>query len=269
MSNRIDINKVKIALCFSGQIRTGVLTSDNVKNFIGNLLPVSDVFVHTWDIISTTSSDLAIAGVPFKESKDLFDEFEKIWSPKKIIVENYEEWWKQKPVEPPLFYSLYESNRLRKEYELENSIEYDFIIKIRPDVIYNPLHKLEDELNEIINSEDYEKTIYTLDRENKIHLNIFEDVFWIAPSKVFDIAANYYLKREEYYYERIRSGEYPTLSWQNDMANYLTQNKIFYKKLNIIKEGTPFRWDLVKKYNVTVENYEAEWDKFYYNFVNY
>lgn len=269
MNNLIDINRIKIAICFSGQIRTGVLTSNNIKNFIGDLLPLSDVFVHTWDVISTTSSDLSIAGVTFKESNDLFKEFEKVWSPKKIIVENYDEWHKKMPVEPPLFYSLYESNRLRKEYELENNIQYDFVIKLRPDVIYNPSYKLENELSAILNSENCEKTIYTLDREKKIHFNIFDDVLWIAFPKVFDAAVNYYFKRQAYYFERIKTGEYPTLSWQNDMANYLTNNKILYKSLNTIKEGTPFRWELIKKYNLTVEKYESEWNKFYYNFVNY
>lgn len=39
------------------------------------------------------------------------------------------------------FYKFYSCNQLRKQYEKENNIKYDIIIKTRPDVIYfNPLN---------------------------------------------------------------------------------------------------------------------------------
>jgi len=44
----MNINDIKIAICFSGQIRTGVLTYKNISNFIGELIHQSDIFVHTW-----------------------------------------------------------------------------------------------------------------------------------------------------------------------------------------------------------------------------
>ena len=40
---------MRIAVCFSGQIRTGVQTAPNIKRYIGDLDPVCDYFVHTWD----------------------------------------------------------------------------------------------------------------------------------------------------------------------------------------------------------------------------
>ena len=84
----MKIQNIKIALCFSGQIRTGVLTSNNIKNFIGDLINQCDVFVHTWDVITQTSSDLSIAGVPFKEPDELFENFSKLWNPKNMVIVN-------------------------------------------------------------------------------------------------------------------------------------------------------------------------------------
>ncbi len=147
----MKLNNVKIALCFSGQIRTGLLTYNNIKRFIGDLIEQCDVFVHTWDVITQTSSDLSIAGVPFKESDSLFEEFSNIWKPKKMIVENYENWVNQNLKIEPLFYSLMESNNFRKEYQREKNLIYHFVIKIRPDFIYNPSYRLRDELEIILN----------------------------------------------------------------------------------------------------------------------
>lgn len=251
--NKLTLDNIKIALCFSGQIRTGVLTSKNIKNFIGDLIGNCDVFVHTWDVITQTSSDLSIAGVPFKESDSLFEEFSEIWKPKKMIVENYENWFNDRRVEP-MFHSLLESNKLRKKYEDETKEYYHFVIKIRPDFIYNPTYKLRDELEIILNSE-YGHTIYTLDFGNCISLNKFEDVFWIAKSDVFDVAVNYYFQRLN------KSKE----DWQTEMASYLIKNGIEYKRLYCGNEGIPYRWSNLHEQNRTVESYEKNWKRYFYN----
>jgi hypothetical protein len=250
----MKIQNIKIALCFSGQIRTGVLTSNNIKNFIGDLINQCDVFVHTWDIISQTSSDLNIAGVPFKEPELLFEEFLEIWKPKKIVVENYENWVNQNLKIEPLFYSLMESNNFRKEYQKENNLDYHFIIKIRPDFIYNPQYKLKDELEIILNS-DYGNSIYTMDFGNVISLNKFEDVFWIATSKVFDVAVNYY-------FERLETNE---CDWQTEMANYLTKNGVEYKRLYCGNEGIPYRWVNLHEQKRSVKDYENNWRRYFFN----
>lgn len=250
----MNIDNIKIALCFSGQIRTGLLTYKNIKNFIGDLIDQCDVFVHTWDIRSETSSDLSIAGVPFKEPDSLFEEFSKIWNPKKMVVEDFINWQKQYIKIEPLFHSLYECDKLRKEYQKENNLDYNFLIKIRPDFIYNPQYKLENELKWIVNLE-YENTIYTLDWANVKQQNKFEDVFWVAATKAFDVAVNYYFKR-------LGTNEY---DWQIEMADYLSKNNIQYEPLYYAKEAIPYRWSNLYDDNRTVEDYETNWTKYFYN----
>ena len=223
---------VRIALCFSGQLRTGVLVSKNILNYIGNTIEMCDVFVHTWDSITQTSSDLSIAGVPSKEPNALFEEFSEIWKPKKFVIENYADWTNLNLQIEPLFHSL---------------MHYDFVIKIRPDFIYSPLHKLKDELHAILNSE-HVNTIYTLDFTNKLINNKFEDVFWIATPTVFDTAVNYY-------FERLRNNE---LDWQIEMAKFLINNGISYKKLIYGNVGIPYRWDDLYRQNKTISDFENE-----------
>lgn len=250
----MKLDNIKIALCFSGQIRTGVLTQHNIKNFIGDLIPQCDVFVHTWDIITQTSSDLSIAGVAFKESDSLFEEFSNIWKPKKMIIESYENWMNQNLKIEPLFYSLLQSNNFRKEYQKEKNLIYHFVIKIRPDFIYNPSYRLRDELEVILNS-DYGSSIYTLDFGNCISLKKFEDVFWIATSDMFEIATNYY-------FERLKNNE---VDWQTEMAEYLTKNGVEYKRLYCGNEGIPYRWSNLHEQKRTVQDYEMNWRKYFYN----
>ena len=250
----MKIENIKIALCFSGQIRTGILTSNNIKNFIGDLVNQCDVFVHTWDIISQTTPDLNIAGVPFKEPDSLFEQFSNIWNPKKMIVDDFIDWQKQYIKIEPLFYSLYECDKVRKEYQKENNLDYHFIIKIRPDFIYNPSYKLKDELEIILNS-DYGNSIYTMDFGNVISLNKFEDVFWIATPNVFDVAINYY-------FERLGTNE---VDWQTEMAEYLIKNNISFKRLFFGNERIPYRWSNLYEQNRTEEDYENNWRRYFFN----
>jgi len=235
---------MKIALCFSGQIRTGVLTSKNILNFIGDMIDECDVFVHTWDSITQTSSDLSIAGIPSDEPDSLFEAFSDIWRPKKMIVENYKEWVNKNIRIEPLFHSIMECNKLKKE----TGNYYDFTIKIRPDFIYNPSYRLRDELESILKS-NYENTIYTLDFANSIIHNKFEDVFWIAKTNIFDIAVNYY-------FERLLNNE---SDWQIEMAKFLTKNNITYRGLFSGNQGTPYRWNDLNGECRNVEDYESRW----------
>ena len=40
---------MKIAVCFSGQMRTALEANKSIIKFLGNQLPNVDFFFHTWD----------------------------------------------------------------------------------------------------------------------------------------------------------------------------------------------------------------------------
>lgn len=114
-----------------------------------------DIFLHTWNTLNESNSR---CGYTNDDLVKVFDqakknEIEKIYKPKKILFDT------QKDIENKkikhllsekegkttyaqsnrlynMYYSMFKSNELRKEYEKENNITYDFIIQTRPDISF-------------------------------------------------------------------------------------------------------------------------------------
>jgi hypothetical protein len=171
---------MKIAVCFSGQIRTGIQTSPNIKRFIGELWDNCDFFVHTWNYESYKSfSKSSINNIQLLPRQNHFITTEKIetfsscYDPKVIVVENFEDYTITQPRNiNPIWYSTSESFKIMEKYSTEHDIKYDIVIKIRPDVIFGKNRKLINEVNL------YEKdpTVLYSDIYNEMRL---DDVFWI------------------------------------------------------------------------------------------
>lgn len=171
---------MKIAICFSGQIRTGIQTAPNIKRFIGDLWNSCDFFIHTWDYESTKPfCRSSINGIPLLPRNDHFISNEKIekfvscYSSKSIFVENFESYKEIQPIQiNPIWYSTSESFKIMKKYSNEYGIKYDVVIKIRPDVIFGKNRRL---INEI-NLYKKDPSILYSDVYTEIRL---DDVFWI------------------------------------------------------------------------------------------
>ena len=81
---------MRIAVCFSGQIRTGVEASPNLLRFIGELLPHTDFFIHSWDIETKKNYNASrIISKPSKLTQSTIDKIKEIYQPKKIVIENW------------------------------------------------------------------------------------------------------------------------------------------------------------------------------------
>ena len=234
------------------------MTSNNIHRFIGNLIDYCDFFVHTWNVRSETSSDLILANTIIIESPDLFQKWKVLYNPKVFVVEDYYEYLSNttilKRIEP-LFYSLRKSNEYRNEYSEKTNTQYDFVVKLRPDSLFNPNHKLIDEINSILKS-DFKNTIYTLDWGDVSKFNKFEDCIWIAHPHIFDIAVDFWKKRAE-----INIGD-----WQTQMGDYLIAKNIKFQKFFHYNDFAPYRWS--DYYNgITLENFESKWDKIKYGLI--
>jgi MoaA/NifB/PqqE/SkfB family radical SAM enzyme len=240
---------MKIALCFSGQLRTALHTYENILNYIGDLYKDCDVFVHTWNVRTDMHSGKVVDMV----DERTFVEFKRIYTPKKMVVEDF---LLYSDLIEPIFHTLRMSDEMRKEYEKESDVKYDFIIKIRPDILFNPDLRLINEITEILKS-DYENTIYTLDCISNINNRIFEDIFWIATPNVFEFINDYY----DLSYNKNRQ-----ISWQNDMPIYFDKWGLKYEPLPVSNEGMIYPWLNVEHGN-SVKNVEREWRTFDYNVV--
>lgn len=183
------MKKLRVAVCFSGQLRSGIQSAPNLLNFIGELLPDCDFFVHTWDI-NTYRSPLNLRippKPPTKVSHDEFTKFNDIYKPKKINIENQKLYWDRmlKELKNPgdlihLWYSFYHSIRLKKEYEDNNNFKYDIVVKLRPDCIFPPDRFLKDDITEYLADSS---TLLSVRRE---------DVYFMGTSDAMDYASMFY-----------------------------------------------------------------------------
>lgn len=204
---------MRIALCFSGQNRTGHATAENIKRYVGDLLPDCDVFAHFWDSESRgtgyANREKAVSTneewhSPTLSSHDKFVEFYRQWAPRSIMVEQYDlqpnrpKWGGRRwdPVEGKwhvsMWRSLYEANKLKMDYAQKNQISYDYTVRLRSDLVFDSSKSLAKDIalldgmtNSILFGDHY--AIWPIHNMTRI-----EDIFWIGPSRIMDKVSNYY-----------------------------------------------------------------------------
>jgi hypothetical protein len=214
---------MKIALCFSGQLRTGLQTAPNILRYIGDLLPECDFFIHTWDIESPPHA--AKEQTPVDKTK--FSEFHKIYNPIAMVVEPYnlrpmpEGGWGGERLDPKtnlkyisMFESIYEANRLKTLHEQKHNFTYDRVIRIRPDLVFSPDKTLRDDL--ILAPVANDTLVAAFHKgygENKL-----EDIFWIGTSEAMDRTCAFNEIRAQ-------SGRGASDDWQIHMADWLKNDQ--------------------------------------------
>jgi hypothetical protein len=139
---------MKVALCLSGQARfLETCYYESMKpNLIDDLNP--DVFIHTWDTSTMVGQHFKSGGGGIMGDKipsNLMETVVNLYQPKKYIIEpqKYFEsdkwssrlmWGIKSDHLCSMFYSIHESNKLKKQYEYENNFIYDWVIRIRFDM---------------------------------------------------------------------------------------------------------------------------------------
>jgi hypothetical protein len=198
---------MKIAICFSGQIRTGIYAAPNIKRYLGKLYDQCDIFIHTWNFNKEKNSQI----IPLTNEEIL--EIKNIWNPKVFYIEDYKttiQKFKKEygivtfdftdslyysngvsPTFMPLFYSWYRSITFKRDYELLNNFKYDLVIKMRPDVIYPKRRSLRKE----IDIWEYDINAFYCDVQSIG--NRVDDVFWLSSSEIMDRASCFWIKKLE------------------------------------------------------------------------
>lgn len=169
----------KIAVCYSGQIRNGYYQVLIIhKLFLIEPLN-ADVFCYFEDI----------------DNNEIKKDIEKILKPKKIFYEKNDKNDKNHPEYINnisyntfnMYKKMYYSNQLKKKYANENNIKYDYVIRIRPDIIikdYLPL----DIFNNYNNNDIYIPT----DFKNQFQQCVESDWIAIGTDKCMDTYFNIY-----------------------------------------------------------------------------
>ena len=203
---------MRIALCFSGQNRTGHVTADNIKRYVGDLISQCDVFAHFWDSetrgtgyanrVGAVSTDTEWHTAT-KSNPEKNVEFFRQWAPRTIMTEEYDlqptksTWGGRRwdPVEGKwhvsMWRSLWEANKLKMDYAQKNQIVYDYTVRLRSDLVFGADKHLADDLKLIT----HENMFLFGDHYGiwPIHgLGRIEDIFWIGPNKLMDQISTYY-----------------------------------------------------------------------------
>lgn len=109
-----------------------------------------DIFIHTWDQIDHNTINYRIGAKekdPETLSEDLIEKVKELYQPKKIAIEKQIQCEEKIIIEMHqikrsikgclnLSYSLFRTSQLRKTYEEEYNIKYDWTIVTRPDVLF-------------------------------------------------------------------------------------------------------------------------------------
>jgi|688.fasta_scaffold10918_9 hypothetical protein len=208
---------MKIAVCFSGQMRTALEANTSIIKFLGNQLPNIDFFFHTWDIKSEKKlfGDLRDDVDYTHECYECLNKLLKIvklYKPKKYVVESHDDYINNianTNNKSSLWHSWYKSLELVKNFEKENGFEYDVVIKMRFDVIYEAGVVLDNlfakYLNRINDGEFFADSIWMSDEQ--LNPYTIHDVFYIHNSKIINQLKLFYdyhilkIKEEENYHK--------------------------------------------------------------------
>ena len=141
---------MKIAVYIVGQWRgCSYQCSENLKKIFDKF--DTDYYIHIWPLYEGKNINLSqynIESNPIVEHKNYIhteSDFERIKNTYNNVVsfqiESYDSIKEIKSIHSTFYqyYCAYRANEVRKEYEKQNGIVYDAIIKIRPDIIFNDL----------------------------------------------------------------------------------------------------------------------------------
>lgn len=148
---------MKTALCLSGHLRTFKYTAHALRRNI--IEPLNcDVFIHTWDVLGAPTGKNP-GDIRFKNTRttDSLTEIYALLNPQLMSIEAEEEKRQQfiretNNINVPanerqyimqhvglhvsMFYSIFKANELKNEYGVENGVEYDLVIRCRPDLYF-------------------------------------------------------------------------------------------------------------------------------------
>ncbi len=199
---------MKIAVCFSGMVRTGLEAFPSIHRFIGDLWDSCDFFMHTWD--------LDYHNVLTGESLEHFDTFNKgnlqlkelkvqqlsaLYNFRSIEVEpyhktivNFSDMFSNYIEDDrwliPWFYSWHKSIILKKKFEATNNFKFDVVVKLRPDVVFNKEITLQKLIDSVSDNDFGINMIY-----NDAGTMVTDDIVFVNKGSVSDKIADWWIHR--------------------------------------------------------------------------
>ena len=174
-------NNNKIALCISGQLRHTKLFIKNLMKYV--IIPYKpDIFMY----------------IDNNKDNEIIKYIKKYIHPKKIIICNKIP-YKQSSSgftynTYSMFEKIYKCNRLRIEYEQKNKINYDIIIRMRPDISINSYFNFKNFKNNVLYIPKYIGSnlfVYVTNIPNVFGYGIVDQLSYGSPN-IMNIYCNTY-----------------------------------------------------------------------------
>lgn len=215
----------RIAVCFSGQLRTGVETAPVLREFIGEVWNSCDFFIHTWDRNSSKNRGPRFFSDTISVPEQRFQQIAAIYNPISMQVDNLADTqqlvYQQTGVTPagqlPMFRSIYRANQLKTQYEQLCQSQYRHVVRLRFDQVFDRAATLNAELQYYANAGN-SAYLNTCDYGNKLP-TACEDCAWISSSATMDIACDFLSVREQLNC-RVQT------DWQTHLSSYLSEQGI-------------------------------------------
>lgn len=188
-----NTNKIRMAVCFSGQARYWQECHENIKWFFGheyhpvfNLPMEVDYFIHTWDTNTwrrPKTHHYVFDNVIHTDADSIKDSYKpKLFECEAWTQERFPRAWDS------MFYSFAKSLLMKRNYELDANINYDVVVKARLDVVYNPLTRFP--LTAINPKTCYTQSIHNFPLE--FNYSNFDDVIFYGDSPTMDLVGDLY-----------------------------------------------------------------------------
>lgn len=209
---------MRVAVCMVGQIRTGEICYPSIRNYIGDLWPACDFFVHTWD--QESKSPWVPGGTRDQSTVGYYPTPEKslaamslLYKPKIMVVDSYQQVLKNYPdvKEYGQFYSMKRCNQIKNRYAKDNNAGYNYVIKLRPDVLIHKSKSLQDDLDSMVG---YQLLYCDHHGRNFMSNYALEDIMFMGSNPVMEWAMNFWDVRIQSHLHG--------LDWQVHMMNWLT-----------------------------------------------
>ena len=203
---------MKVALCFSGGIRNFKDNFESIRNCLIEPLN-ADVFIHGWyfkvDELDnkhkmyrkeeTPQNKVIILAKPKKYKFEVYNKEKELEITKKFKIEEVKKEYEANeylcqlyPNTCGMFWSIYQANELKKQYEEKNDFKYDIVIRCRPDFEYYT--KLNFDILKLVDN----KNTILLPLDNYAFLTQQCDKFAIGSSEVMDYYAELQKNMLEY-----------------------------------------------------------------------
>jgi hypothetical protein len=221
---------MKVALCLSGLSRSFIKGKYSYLQYLIEPLN-ADVFVHSWNDIMDSGRILNVS--KYKKQTELNDF--KIFGDylKDIKLEsffNFQSKYNCIGNSFPMFYSINQSNNLKKAYEEKHNFKYDLVIRSRMDLYFES--NLPDcELNSVNNNNIFVR-LHDDGYQNEVKNYIITDIFAFGNTHVMDIYSNTFLEQ---------SG-LNTIMPEKILGNQLNQH-------NIIVNISSFKFKMLTQWN--------------------